>query len=134
MVIPDWKVQELVRLVQNRYPDWQDFTHSDFVEEEVAYKQATIAKAKEWLSQKELDDLSLDEFKLDSALENHANEIAHLFAAAVSTTDPKVRVTSEKIPATDGVFNITINQIPASGSFSGQVLQNYPAEIYNQQL
>ena len=73
--------------------------------------------------------LSLDEFKLNSALENHANEIAHLFAAAVSTSDPKIRVTSEKIPATDGVFNITIDQIPSSGSLNGQLLENYPANI-----
>ena len=75
--------------------------------------------------------LSLDDFKLNSALENHANEIAHLFAAAVSISDPKIRVTSEKIPATDGVFNITIDQIPGRGSFSGQLLENYPANIFD---
>ncbi|MCK4864714.1 MAG: flagellar filament capping protein FliD [Gammaproteobacteria bacterium] len=75
--------------------------------------------------------LSLDDFKLDKALENHANEIAHLFAAAVSTSDAKIRVTSEKIPATDGVFNITIDQIPASASFSGRVLANYPENIFD---
>lgn len=75
--------------------------------------------------------LTLDEFKLEGALENHANEIAHLFAAAVSTSDAKIRVTSEKIPATDGVFDITINQTPGSGSFSGQLLANYPASILN---
>jgi len=73
--------------------------------------------------------LSLDSFKLDSALENHANEIAHLFAAAVSTSDPKIRVTSKKIPATDGVFNITIDQVPSSGSFTGQLLTNFPKNI-----
>ena len=75
--------------------------------------------------------LSLDDFKLNSALENHANEIAHLFAAAVSTSDAKIRVTSKKIPATDGVFNITIDQIPTSGSLSGQRLENYPATIFD---
>ena len=75
--------------------------------------------------------LTLDDFKLNKALENHANEIAHLFAAAVSTSDAKIRVTSEKIPATNGVFNITIDQIPASASFTGLVLANYPDNIFD---
>lgn len=75
--------------------------------------------------------LTLDDFKLDKALEDHANEIAHLFSAAVSTSDVKIRVTSEKIPATDGVFDITINQIAASGSFTGQRLTNYPDNIFD---
>lgn len=75
--------------------------------------------------------LSLDDFKLDMAIEKHADEIAHLFAAAVSTSDAKIIVASEKIPATDGVFNITINQIPSSGSFTGQRLINYPDNIFN---
>ena len=74
--------------------------------------------------------LTLDDFKLERALENHADEIAHLFAAAVSVSDPKIRVTSEKVPATDGVFNITINQTPASGSYTGSVLTNYPDKIF----
>ena len=73
--------------------------------------------------------LSLDNFKFDSALENHADEIAHLFSAAVSTSDAKIRVTSEKVPATDGVFNITIDQLPDSGSFTGNKLLNYPSAI-----
>ena len=75
--------------------------------------------------------LSLDDFKLDTAIEKHAGEIAHLFAAAVSTSDAKIIVTSEKIPATDGVFNITINQTPTNGSFTGQRLINYPDNISN---
>ena len=57
MAIPDWKVQELINLVQKRYPDWQNFEHPDFVQEELTYKRATIAKAKEWLAQDVLDDL-----------------------------------------------------------------------------
>jgi flagellar hook-associated protein 2 len=73
--------------------------------------------------------LSLDKFKLDMALEKHANEIAHLFSAAVSTSDVKIRVTSEKTPATDGVFKITINQTPSTGFFSGVQRVNYPANI-----
>ena len=75
--------------------------------------------------------LTLDEIKLNKALENHADEIAHLFAAAVSTSDPKIRVTSNKVPATDGIFNITINQTPSSGSYTGNKLTNYPENIFN---
>ena len=75
--------------------------------------------------------LILDDFKLDNALENHANEIAHLFAAAVSTSDPKIRITSEKIPATDGVFNITISQVPESGAFEGISRPNNAINIVN---
>lgn len=75
--------------------------------------------------------LILDDIKLDRAIEKHAGEIAHLFAAAVSTSDEKIVVTSEKIPATDGIFNITINQTPSSGSFSGQRLIDFPENISN---
>ena len=75
--------------------------------------------------------LVLNESKLNSALENHADEIAHLFSAAVSTSDPKIRVTSDKVPATDGVFNITIDQTPSSGSLTGSRLLNYPGNIFD---
>ena len=73
--------------------------------------------------------LSLDDFKLDAAIENHADEIAHLFAAAVSSSDPKVRVTSEKVPATDGIFNIVINETPSNGSLAGRIATNFPNSI-----
>lgn len=75
--------------------------------------------------------LSLNETKLERALQNHADEIAHLFSAAVSTSDSKIRVTSEKVPVTDGVFKINVNQIPTSGSFTGLTLLNYPDSIIN---
>ena len=73
--------------------------------------------------------LMLDDFRLDKAIEEHADEITHLFSAAVSTSDPKIRVISEKVPATDGVFNITINEIPSSGKFVGRVSNNFPNSI-----
>lgn len=73
--------------------------------------------------------LTLDELKLNSALDNHADEIAHLFSAAVSTSDAEIRVTSKKVPATDGVFKITIDQTPTSASFTGNKLSNYPSNI-----
>ncbi|MDH5395110.1 MAG: flagellar filament capping protein FliD, partial [Gammaproteobacteria bacterium] len=73
--------------------------------------------------------LSVDETKLDRALNEHADEIAHLFSAAVSTTDPKIRVASEKVPDVNGVFNITINQTPENGGFSGVPVIDYPFSI-----
>ena len=73
--------------------------------------------------------LALNETKLNSAIENNADEIAHLFAAAVSTSDAKIRVTSKKVPATDGVFTINIDQTPTNGSLTGLTLLNYPAQI-----
>ena len=73
--------------------------------------------------------LTLDDFRLDKALEDHADEITHLFSAAVSTSDPKIRVVSEKIPATDGVFKITISEIPSSGAFVGRVSNSFPNNI-----
>ena len=73
--------------------------------------------------------LNLDGFRLDSALEKHADEIAHLFAAAVSISDPKIRVTSEKVPATDGVFNITVNETPSSAIYTGLTSTRFPKSI-----
>lgn len=75
--------------------------------------------------------LALNEAKLERALTHHANEIAHLFAAAVSTSDPKIRVTSKKVPAADGIYAVTINQIPTSGTFTGSTLLRYPANIFD---
>lgn len=75
--------------------------------------------------------LTLDNSKLDNALENHVDEIAHLFSAAVSTSDEQIHVTSKKVPTTDGVFNITINQTPTIGSFTGSTLVNFPSNIFD---
>ncbi len=65
--------------------------------------------------------LELDQAKLDRALEQHVDEIAHLFAAAVSVSDPRIRVSSERVPDVNGIFNITVQQIPSSGFYQGQV-------------
>lgn len=75
--------------------------------------------------------LTLDNSKLDNALEKHVEEIAHLFSAAVSTSDEQIHVTSKKVPTTDGVFNITINQTPTIGSFTGSTLVNFPSNIFD---
>lgn len=72
--------------------------------------------------------LTLDDLKLDRALRDHAEEIAHLFSAAVSTTDPKIRVSSEKLPPVNGAFSITINQTPTAGKLIGQNV-SFPKDI-----
>ncbi|MCA9942498.1 MAG: AAA family ATPase, partial [Anaerolineales bacterium] len=59
-MLPNWQVQELIQLVRQRYPDWEDFAHPDFMADEISYKQATIAKAQNWLSQPALDQLLAD--------------------------------------------------------------------------
>lgn len=59
-MLPKWQVQELIQLVRQRYPDWEDFAHPDFMADEISYKQATIAKAQNWLSQSALDQLLAD--------------------------------------------------------------------------
>lgn len=56
-MLPNWQVQELIQLIRQRYPDWEDFAHPDFMADEISYKQATIEKAAEWLSQESLDQL-----------------------------------------------------------------------------
>lgn len=71
--------------------------------------------------------LRLDEFKLARALDNNAGEIKHLFSAAVSTTNKKISVSSEKLPTINGVFDIKLTQIPAKGQLSGLVnTTSYP--------
>ncbi|WP_420627763.1 McrB family protein [Candidatus Leptofilum sp.] len=59
-MLPNWQVQELIQLVRQRYPDWEDFAHPDFMADEISYKQATVAKAHNWLSQEALDQLLAD--------------------------------------------------------------------------
>ena len=56
-MLTDWKIGDLIRLVRRRYPDWEDFAHAEFVADERAPKQATVAKAAELLSKAELDRL-----------------------------------------------------------------------------
>ena len=51
------KLTDLVNLVQHRYPDWVDFEHPGFVDDEVVYKQETVKKAQAWLNRSELDRL-----------------------------------------------------------------------------
>ncbi|MCP4429108.1 MAG: AAA domain-containing protein [Chloroflexi bacterium] len=56
-MISERKLQDLIALLKRRYPDWVNFDHPGFVDDEIAYKQATSAKARELLSQTEMDRL-----------------------------------------------------------------------------
>jgi len=51
------QVTELLALIRLRYPDWQDFAHPPFVEDELTYKRTTITKAQELINQETLDAL-----------------------------------------------------------------------------
>lgn len=57
VMLPNWKVQELIYLVRQRYPDWADFAHPPFAADEVAPKRALSDKAQTLLNQATLDEL-----------------------------------------------------------------------------
>lgn len=50
----DWQLADLITLVRERYPDWENFGHKDFVADEVKPKRATAARAAELLSREEV--------------------------------------------------------------------------------
>jgi len=62
------KLDEIIALVRKRYPNWKGFSDPDFMEDEVSYKQETIAKAREQLRREELQRL-LDEGHFDEIVE-----------------------------------------------------------------
>ncbi len=62
------KLADLISLMQRRYPDWADFEHPGFVDDEVVYKQETVKKAQVWLNRPELDRL-IAEADYDTFLE-----------------------------------------------------------------
>lgn len=57
MQISQQKVEELVSLVQRKYPNWNSFSDPRFIKDEVEYKQQAIAKARAALNADELQDL-----------------------------------------------------------------------------
>jgi hypothetical protein len=56
-MLSDWKVRDLITLIRQRYPEWEDFDHPGFVADEIEIKQATVTKAHQLLSQGELNRL-----------------------------------------------------------------------------
>ena len=48
---------DLLRLVKRHYPDWNDFTHPQFVADEIEYKHEASRLAKEMLNREALETL-----------------------------------------------------------------------------
>ena len=46
----NWHIDDLLSLIEARYPEWDGFAHPPFVADEIAYKQSSVAKAQAWLS------------------------------------------------------------------------------------
>ncbi len=55
--IAEWQRNDLIALLRNRYPDWEDFRHPDFVADEIAPKQASVDKMRQLLSPDAFDEL-----------------------------------------------------------------------------
>ncbi len=49
---------DLLRLVKRHYPDWNDFTHPQFVADEIEYKHEASRLAKEMLNREALEDFA----------------------------------------------------------------------------
>ena len=54
MAIDVGKIDEIIRILGNVYPGWDNFAFPPFVDDEVNYKRTTVAKARELLSEEEL--------------------------------------------------------------------------------
>ncbi|MEM8857832.1 MAG: AAA family ATPase [Chloroflexota bacterium] len=52
-----WQSQELIRLVNEKYPNWEGFTHADFVSDEIDYKRKAVAKTRELIGRKAFKEL-----------------------------------------------------------------------------
>lgn len=52
-----WQAQALIELVCERFPDWNGLEYPPFVADEIEYKQKTVAKAQELLSETEVQEL-----------------------------------------------------------------------------
>jgi len=73
--------------------------------------------------------LRLDNVKLERSLTDYPDEIAHLFSAAVSSSDPRLKVVSDKVPAVNGIYDMSIEDLPRSGFYIGETLSSFPDEI-----
>lgn len=73
--------------------------------------------------------LTLNQDRLQQALQTREQEVMHLFAAVASTTDPQIRVTSEIVPSLNGRFEININQAAQRGVYSGLMFAAQPIQV-----
>lgn len=54
MAIEQQNIEDMLTLIRKQYPDWDGFSHPNFVKDEIEYKQATISKARDLLNETEL--------------------------------------------------------------------------------
>ncbi len=47
-----WQSQELIRLVNEKYPDWDGFQHPHFVKDEIDYKRKAVKQTRELIGRK----------------------------------------------------------------------------------
>lgn len=64
---PKHILTDLLVLIRQRYSDWEDFAHPEFIADEIQDKQASVAKAYDQINQAELDRLIV-EGKFDECL------------------------------------------------------------------
>ena len=57
MTLSTRKLNDLITLIQQRYPDWQNFGHPQFIADEISQKQITISNAQTLINQTEVDQL-----------------------------------------------------------------------------
>jgi len=67
MPLDNQKLDELVALIRTYIPNWNSFSDPRFVKDEVDYKQETVSKARDLLSEEELQKL-IEEGKFDEFL------------------------------------------------------------------
>ncbi|RMH00666.1 MAG: AAA family ATPase [Chloroflexi bacterium] len=56
-MVTEWQVEELIRLVRQRYPDWDGFDHPEFVVDEIEPKRTAVSEFAACLNQETLDSL-----------------------------------------------------------------------------
>lgn len=97
MNIEPLRIKELLALLNRRFPGWTGFKDPRFVEEEIGYKQKTIAKARALLSSDELKSLlAKDEFdEFVSRLKTIGGDTNLLYLAAPMSGDLAVLHQSE---------------------------------------
>ncbi|MEM7333183.1 MAG: AAA family ATPase [Chloroflexota bacterium] len=52
-----WQTNQLIELIQRRYPDWESFEHPQYLTDEIKSKKKLVEKASHFLAQEPLDKL-----------------------------------------------------------------------------
>ena len=67
-MVAQWQIEELIKLVQQRYPGWSDFAHPPFVADELDYKHKAVDLAQSLLGEAEVQAL-LSNWQYDEILQ-----------------------------------------------------------------